>query len=109
MGQVIITTSQLAGFEKIRMQPRGVKVKDHGSMMLSSQGPWLPRVAHSSRLAGVGIEHNARALITCMALGIRAHRPSPHHQHPSAVILLHCTAKPLSFLLFVLQSLSGHV
>lgn len=33
--KLLLQSRSLAGFEEIRMQPRGVRVKDHGSTMLT--------------------------------------------------------------------------
>lgn len=86
------------------MLPRGVKVKDHGSTMLTGHGTWLPRVGYSGRLTGVGNEHNARALITCMALGIL-----PPALAPSSTSFRYYCCDCEDVVFSVLQSLSGHV
>lgn len=83
---------------------------DHGSTMLTSHGPWAMATSGMlfwlslGRLTGVGIEHNARALITCMVLGIL-----PPALAPSSTSFRYYNniVKALSF--SVLQSLSGHV
>lgn len=78
---------------------------DHGSTMLTQATGAMATSgrllwALSGRLTGVGIEHNSRALITCMALGNRAHRPSPHH--PTSFRYYYYIVKSVSFCFAIL-------
>lgn len=87
---------------------RGREYRVMGPRCSQATVPWLPRVGYSGtpgRLTGVGIEHNARALITCIALGILPPALAPIAQRLSAVIIIILSSHSL----FFLQSLSGHV
>jgi hypothetical protein len=63
------------------MRPRRVREKDHGSKMLTSHGPWRPRVGTSGSPEGKGAWLSS--IVLDLLLHARSwgscHPPSPHH------------------------------